>query len=366
MSDKPDPRPADELEIEAASVVLCPNCNGQRTVSRPPWVAGDVQEWNNTSLGPYSCPTCGAAGYVVSPALLALAKRLQQTLATEREEHALTMGALDQSTKALAEKVAFEERLTTTEREIRLALWAGHGHTGLYGDDGEMQCGACGPIRNPGGLWDYLREPLPALASQVANQAAELRAEVTRLTAGVKELEADVEKQRDEASAATMALAKAQNELSTLRSQQPAPVAWLGKIDQGMGHWHLEVADPRAENAFPVYLAPPQPAPDAERERLNMWADTEAYGYETQAESLGVMGEPQRNAARNLRLIARLLRAPAPRVGVEGVIDRLESGAKAGPNRYVTLIVQHILRECWPAAKGPPMDAATRKGGETL
>ena len=55
---------AAELEIKAASVVLCPNCNGQRTVSRPPWVAGDVQEWNNTSLGPYGCPTCGAIGYV--------------------------------------------------------------------------------------------------------------------------------------------------------------------------------------------------------------------------------------------------------------------------------------------------------------
>lgn len=26
---------------------------------------------------------------------------------------------------------------------IRLHLWMNHGHIGMYGDDGEMQCGAC-------------------------------------------------------------------------------------------------------------------------------------------------------------------------------------------------------------------------------
>ena len=29
------------------------------------------------------------------------------------------------------------------EEEIRQTLWLGHGCQGLYGDDGEMQCGAC-------------------------------------------------------------------------------------------------------------------------------------------------------------------------------------------------------------------------------
>lgn len=40
------------------------------------------------------------------------------------------------------------------ELEIRRALWLGHGHKGVYGDDGEMQCAECIP------MWDYKRQPL--------------------------------------------------------------------------------------------------------------------------------------------------------------------------------------------------------------
>jgi hypothetical protein len=32
-----------------------------------------------------------------------------------------------------------------------------------------------------------------------------------------------------------------------------SPVAWLGAVDQGMGHWHFEIAKPNAPNSFPVY-----------------------------------------------------------------------------------------------------------------
>jgi hypothetical protein len=39
------------------------------------------------------------------------------------------------------------------ERKYRTLLWLGHGHDGLYGDDGEMQCGKCRPF-------DYKRAPL--------------------------------------------------------------------------------------------------------------------------------------------------------------------------------------------------------------
>ncbi len=41
--------------------------------------------------------------------------------------------------------------------ELRNHLWMAHGHDGLYGDDGEMQCGRCGPP------CDFKREPLPRL-----------------------------------------------------------------------------------------------------------------------------------------------------------------------------------------------------------
>ena len=40
-------------------------------------------------------------------------------------------------------------------REMREHLWSSHGHVGLYGDDGEMQCSACHA--------DYLRDPVDAL-----------------------------------------------------------------------------------------------------------------------------------------------------------------------------------------------------------
>lgn len=45
------------------------------------------------------------------------------------------------------------------EQEARKVLWLHHGHQELYGDDGEMQCGAC-PA-------DFLREPLAILVKRV-------------------------------------------------------------------------------------------------------------------------------------------------------------------------------------------------------
>ena len=48
------------------------------------------------------------------------------------------------------------ERETYTDR-VRAALWISHGHDGLYGDDGEMQC------NTPPLIADFLRDPLPAL-----------------------------------------------------------------------------------------------------------------------------------------------------------------------------------------------------------
>jgi hypothetical protein len=42
------------------------------------------------------------------------------------------------------------------ELELRQMMWLGHGHTGMYGDDGEMQCMECLPF----GVVDYKCEPL--------------------------------------------------------------------------------------------------------------------------------------------------------------------------------------------------------------
>ena len=46
-------------------VYLCPNCHGQKTVSKPPHVAGDWPTWQDTGTPLYPCPTCDAKGYII-------------------------------------------------------------------------------------------------------------------------------------------------------------------------------------------------------------------------------------------------------------------------------------------------------------
>lgn len=47
---------------------------------------------------------------------------------------------------------ALEVQVAEVERKYRQQLWSSHGHAGIYGDDGEMQCSECGV--------DYKRDPL--------------------------------------------------------------------------------------------------------------------------------------------------------------------------------------------------------------
>lgn len=47
--------------------------------------------------------------------------------------------------------------------QLRAFLWLGHGHTGQYGDDGEMQCGECLQL----GEWDYRRASFEALFATI-------------------------------------------------------------------------------------------------------------------------------------------------------------------------------------------------------
>ena len=46
---------------------LCPKCNGQGTVSKPPWVDGDVYEWIGSSIGGYVCDVCNGAKIIPTP-----------------------------------------------------------------------------------------------------------------------------------------------------------------------------------------------------------------------------------------------------------------------------------------------------------
>jgi predicted RNA-binding Zn-ribbon protein involved in translation (DUF1610 family) len=45
-------------------VHLCPNCQGQKWVQKPPNIPGDQNEWVSTGAQ-YPCPTCGGTGYIV-------------------------------------------------------------------------------------------------------------------------------------------------------------------------------------------------------------------------------------------------------------------------------------------------------------
>lgn len=47
---------------------------------------------------------------------------------------------------------------------LRRMLWLRHGHTGMYGDDGEMQCGECA---HEYGFWDWKRTPIDEIESKI-------------------------------------------------------------------------------------------------------------------------------------------------------------------------------------------------------
>jgi DnaJ-class molecular chaperone len=47
------------------SVEKCPTCGGQKHVSKPPMIDGDVDHWVDNCTGGYPCPTCDGKGYLV-------------------------------------------------------------------------------------------------------------------------------------------------------------------------------------------------------------------------------------------------------------------------------------------------------------
>lgn len=88
---------------------------------------------------------------------LEAASETQQLLVARKDaqvQHA--MGEIQTLTQQLADA---QEEITRLERAYRQELWLGHGHQGIYGDDGEMQCAECMPF----GCWDYKRDPLEAV-----------------------------------------------------------------------------------------------------------------------------------------------------------------------------------------------------------
>jgi prefoldin subunit 5 len=98
-----------------------------------------------------------------------------------RQQIATLQAQVDALTRAQANTGAAPG---TPERiaEIREYLWIHHGHQGVYGDDGERQCGQCAPT------WDYKRAPL----EQVALAAFKaMQAQVATLTSDLAQARAE-------------------------------------------------------------------------------------------------------------------------------------------------------------------------------
>lgn len=75
--------------------------------------------------------------------------------AEKEREDALNAKELAESKLASLSALARGED-PALEMELRQLMWLSHGHLGLYGDDGEMQCGSCSKY----GCWDYRNGPL--------------------------------------------------------------------------------------------------------------------------------------------------------------------------------------------------------------
>jgi hypothetical protein len=47
----------EKQEFDYIPYQICPKCDGQGIVSRPPWLAGDITEWSSTQTS-YQCDVC--------------------------------------------------------------------------------------------------------------------------------------------------------------------------------------------------------------------------------------------------------------------------------------------------------------------
>lgn len=67
------------------------------------------------------------------------------------------------------------DRLAELETKYRRELWVSHGHphSALYGDDGEMQCGACAFDFKRASLWDCEQQRIIVRSALLAPTSAE-------------------------------------------------------------------------------------------------------------------------------------------------------------------------------------------------
>lgn len=68
--------------------------------------------------------------------------------------------------------------------KLRQMLWINHGHKGIYGDDGEMQCSEC--IKKYG-FWDWKRTDIDIIESKI-QQANMLEMSIQKTTKAAAKL----------------------------------------------------------------------------------------------------------------------------------------------------------------------------------
>lgn len=56
----------DKNDYDESGWQKCPKCDGQGHLSKPPWVAGDVNEWSSTSAS-HLCDVCYGAKIIQRP-----------------------------------------------------------------------------------------------------------------------------------------------------------------------------------------------------------------------------------------------------------------------------------------------------------
>jgi hypothetical protein len=133
----------------------------------------------------------------------------------------------------------------TLEREkwVRRQLWLGHGHDGLYGDDGEMQC-------NLGGcLIDFRRDPIEDIVHKLLQMFATQRDELRSELAETRErLETQIEELRQHALAIRAAARLGLTEREIARALAAA-LDYLEAFDAPKAHEAAKIALAKARAA---------------------------------------------------------------------------------------------------------------------
>lgn len=72
---------------EQGEYQLCPKCNGQGQVSRPPYLAGDIYTWSSDKTV-YTCNVCNGSGVLARPFIECGGKKVFIDNKTERKADA--------------------------------------------------------------------------------------------------------------------------------------------------------------------------------------------------------------------------------------------------------------------------------------